>query len=465
MVAHGDKMATTQADLSNSANPHLCPPPAPKRGKHGKPAATAKFGSASVPIYRCDSGGRIRYAISHYRDGKRLRQFFTTLEAAKKEGLFVAQRIQAGMQHVTDLKPHERDNYAKALQLLADSGIPLVAAIEDYTRARSLADGEPLSTVVGDYRRHFKPLTRRATLREVVDELLAARQQDGASRSYVSQLKTVLTRFADAFPGEILDLASSDVDAWLRGLDVSAGSRNSMLLCVKVLFSFARERNYLPAERMTAAEQIKKVKVKNDDVSVFTPKEMAKILHAAPPHLVPILAIGAFSGIRMAELNRLDWSAVDLERGHIELRASQAKTASRRIIPITDNLRAWIEPLPRKGKVVRTAPAAPRGDGTGPRSQAGMAPQRPAPLVHQLPHRQGEERRPSGPRSGQFAVYHLQALPGADHRATGGRVVRHHAESRPVGDHLSVGPPRTSRYPAGIRGMNTPFNPRANGDC
>jgi integrase len=57
----------------------------------------------------------------------------------------------------------------------------------------------------------------------------------------------------------------------------------------------------------------------------------------------------------MAELNRLDWSAVDLERGHIELRASQAKTASRRIIPITANLRAWIEPLPRTGKVVRTA--------------------------------------------------------------------------------------------------------------
>ena len=131
MEAHGDKMATTQADLSNSANPHLCTPH-PKRGKHGKPAATAKFGSASVPIYRCNSGGRIRFAISHYRDGKRLRQFFTTLEAAKKEGLFVAQRIQAGMQHVTDLKPHERDNYAKALQLLADSGIPLVAAIEDF---------------------------------------------------------------------------------------------------------------------------------------------------------------------------------------------------------------------------------------------------------------------------------------------------------------------------------------------
>lgn len=81
--------------------------------------------------------------------------------------------------------------------------------------------------------------------------------------------------------------------------------------------------------------------------------QLRRLLHAAPPHLVPSIAIGAFTGIRMAELNRLDWSAVDLERSHIELRAGQAKTASRRIIPISDNLRAWLEPLPRKGKVVR----------------------------------------------------------------------------------------------------------------
>ena len=81
MEAPGDKMATTHADLSN---PVLCPP-APKRGKHGKPVAMARFGSASVPVYRCGSGGRIRFAISHYRDGRRLRQFFNTLEAAKKE--------------------------------------------------------------------------------------------------------------------------------------------------------------------------------------------------------------------------------------------------------------------------------------------------------------------------------------------------------------------------------------------
>ena len=275
-----------------------------KGGKAG-PHTIVKFGSAAVPIYLSASNGRTRFILC----GRSARR----------------------------------------------AANPTVAAVADYVQARKLAESESLTSMAKDYRRVFKPLTRRTSVGQLVEELLVARKQDGASRSYVSQIKTVLTRFAEAFPGEILGITSSDIDAWLRGLEVSASSRNGMLICVKVLFSYARSQNCLPAEQMTAAEQLKKVKLKNDDVAVFTPEEMAKILHAAPPHLVPILAIGAFSGIRMAELNPLDWSAVDLERGHIELRASQAKTASRRIIPITDNLRAWIEALPRKGKVVRTA--------------------------------------------------------------------------------------------------------------
>jgi integrase len=144
------------------------------------------------------------------------------------------------------------------------------------------------------------------------------------------------------------------VDAWLRSLKISPVTRNSMLRCIKVLFSFAKAQNYLPDEKNTAVEQIPQVRVKLDDVTLFSPEELKKLLHHAPPDLVPIIAIGAFAGIRMAELERLDWKAVDLERKFIEVRASEAKTASRRIIPISDNLAAWLTPLERKGKIVRT---------------------------------------------------------------------------------------------------------------
>ncbi len=109
MEAPGDKMVTTHAEPSNTV-PY---PPAPKRGKHGKPVAVVKFGSASVPVYRCDSGGRVRFAISHYRDGKRLRKFFTTLEAAKKEAQFVAQRRHL---HLCRTGPPPRQGSLRLLQ-------------------------------------------------------------------------------------------------------------------------------------------------------------------------------------------------------------------------------------------------------------------------------------------------------------------------------------------------------------
>jgi hypothetical protein len=42
------------------------------------------------------------------RDGKRIRKIFNLLDESKKKALFVAQRIQSGMQHVTEMKPHGR---------------------------------------------------------------------------------------------------------------------------------------------------------------------------------------------------------------------------------------------------------------------------------------------------------------------------------------------------------------------
>ena len=95
------------------------------RGSKGRkkqgPFLKVKSGSAVVPIYRTESKGRVRFTVSFYRDGRRMRKMFNELEDAKKEALFVAQRIQSGMQHVTDLKPHERDNYRRPSHLSSRS--------------------------------------------------------------------------------------------------------------------------------------------------------------------------------------------------------------------------------------------------------------------------------------------------------------------------------------------------------
>jgi integrase len=338
-----DELLTGESALPSSAK---------VRKQSAGPAATVRHGSASVPIYRIISGTRTRFAISWYRDGKRMRQVFRTVEAAKKEALVVARQIQAGMQYLTDLKPHERDAFIAARDLADKAGLPLVPAMEDYLRARELAGTESLAAMATQYAKHFGSVVRRATVPEVVEQLVASRKQDGSGRRHLVQLGSVLRRFAAACPGPILDVTSAEIDAWLRSLKVSPMSRNSMLVTVNILFSFALEQNYLPAGQPTAASQLRKVKVPDSDISIFTPDEFSQIIHAAPAHLIPLLAISAFAGIRSAEIARLDWSAVDLDRRIIEMLAGQAKTASRRVIPISDNLAAWLAPLRRRGRVI-----------------------------------------------------------------------------------------------------------------
>jgi integrase len=71
--------------------------------------------------------------------------------------------------------------------------------------------------------------------------------------------------------------------------------------------------------------------------------------------MIPFIVLGAFAGMRAAEIVRIDWSAIDFKRKIIMIRAGQAKTASRRIIPISDNLSAWLQPHVAEGFVVPSA--------------------------------------------------------------------------------------------------------------
>ena len=340
----GDKLVTTQ-------EPAVCGKS--KKRKHGKPVASVKFGSAVVPIYQLASAGRKRFILSFYMEGKRERRSFTNLESAKKEAQLVAQRIQGGRQEMNDLRPHDREAYRTVVDLLMPSGVPLVTAVQEYVRANELLNGLPLLTAVDEFSRKARGMKLGVKVKNVVEELLVAKKQDGLSHRYQLQLQSNLRRFAADFDVPISHIRRDQIDDWLRKRGVAIRSRNGLLATIRVLFSFAKKRAYLPVGDVTEAEALDKIRAADVDTEIFTPEQFAKILHAAPPNLIPILAIGGFAGMRKAEMDRLDWNAVDLERKMIEVRAGQAKTASRRIIPISDNLLAWLKPLMREGKIVK----------------------------------------------------------------------------------------------------------------
>ena len=69
--------------------------------------------------------------------------------------------------------------------------------------------------------------------------------------------------------------------------------------------------------------------------------------------ILPLIVIGGFAGLRHAEIARLDWQDIDLADGFIEVKAQNAKTKTRRIVPVKDNLKQFLLPLAKKsGKVI-----------------------------------------------------------------------------------------------------------------
>jgi integrase len=82
-----------------------------------------------------------------------------------------------------------------------------------------------------------------------------------------------------------------------------------------------------------------------EEITILTPEEVSRLLECAKGLSSPtrtLYALAAFAGIRWGEIARLDWS--DIREKEIVVKATAAKTRSRRVIEISENLRAFLEP-------------------------------------------------------------------------------------------------------------------------
>jgi integrase len=155
-----------------------------------------------------------------------------------------------------------------------------------------------------------------------------------------------LGRFAETFGDQpIRTITTSEVEAWLQGFKLSPRTINNFRDKASALFSYAEKRGYIGKNPVSVIDKIKLVDAPPE---IFTPEQLKKVLEACPEGLLPCIAIGAFAGLRTAELLRLEWKDIDLKRGHIIVPASKSKTAKRRLIPIAPNLGEWLLPYSQK---------------------------------------------------------------------------------------------------------------------
>jgi integrase len=185
-----------------------------------------------------------------------------------------------------------------------------------------------------------------------VDEMIETRTKDGTGDAYVRVLKVYLNQLKESFNCQLRAVTTGQLADYLRNQDVSSRSKNNARATIGAFFKFCKERGWLPRDH-EGIELVPKFKEKPTDITIYSPWEVTQFLNHSRPEMVPFLAIGAFAGLRSAEIERLDWSEVHLADKFIEIKAAKAKTASRRIVPISKNLAKWLKDHSKdEGRVV-----------------------------------------------------------------------------------------------------------------
>ncbi len=316
-----------------------------------------RVGQTRATIYKTPTNGCDSYTVAWYEGAVRKRKAFADLGLAEVHAKAQVNNLSKGEARAAQLSGEECLEYVRGRNLIEGYASSLDAALTEWREAKELLKGGSLVEAARYYASKKVMNLPKKTVQEVFDEMVKAKRSEGCSERYIDDLTSRCGKFAREFPREIATIRGPEIKTWLQGLTretskvdkrsprkpVTNRTRNNFRICLQTLFSFAKAQEYLPAD-WNDMDAVPVWKVKDEEVEIFTPEEMSILLANAPDNLIPFLTIGGFAGLRSAEIERLDWSKVDLENGYITIDASIAKTNSRRLVPIVPNLKAWLKP-------------------------------------------------------------------------------------------------------------------------
>jgi integrase len=311
--------------------------------KAGKFPLAVKVGSAVVKVYREVKPSGTYYRVGYYLGGKRHWEHrdCETLEKAKATAQAKAAQLSRGDVDAAQLTGKDRLIYGRALEALRPLGIALDTAAIEYADTVKLLGGAKPAEAARFYMRHHGHGIKPKPVAEAVTEMIAAKSEKGVSATYLADLRYRLKGLAEAFQCSVNAIVSDDLREYLDGLKLAPRGFNNTLATFATFFQFCKDRHWLSKEAELLAGTEKR-REKSAPVEIFTPAELAEILTHCSDDLRPCLALAAFAGLRSEEILRLDWEDIERRPGFIEIAADKAKTASRRLVPITPNLAQWL---------------------------------------------------------------------------------------------------------------------------
>lgn len=252
--------------------------------------------------------------------GKAQRVFFKTkAEAVSHSVTLGEQRTYGGL--LDQLSPHELAEAVKAVELLRPRQIGLRSAV---------------TTFLSDLDRR----TASKSLGEVFDSYTALRVR---SRKYGEELRHTRKAISHLLARSIVDVTGQDLEKCLA--DLAQSTKDSRVRRLRSVFGWGVRKGWLTTN---VALQIDIVGARHDEVEIYTPDDVEKMLKAAMEHdksLVPFVALCAFCGLRPErEAAHLQWADVHLDddKPQVVVRPELSKVRRRRFVDVPQPAIAWI---------------------------------------------------------------------------------------------------------------------------
>jgi integrase len=267
------------------------------------------------------------WRIVGYVDGKLKQHWFATEKEAKAEAAWRNREIAAYGSKIT-IDAELRLEASRARDLLEGTGLSILDAVRTALEHRQLViRSKPFATFAAEYRE------------EINDRLSTGRLRPRAAESLRETLKRMTGYFGETL---LIDISPEKLTEWLAEMPLAARSKKRHRAYGSQILEAALKAGYLASNPMKGVETFK-ANGGEEEITILSPEEIERLLKSSPEEIRPLYAIAAFAGVRWGEIARLNWE--DIKEREIVISASKAKTRSRRVVELTENLKAFLRPF------------------------------------------------------------------------------------------------------------------------
>jgi integrase len=290
-----------------------------------------------MKISKVIKNGEARWRVNDPNgpNGKRQRKFFETKDAAEAYAKERSTDTKAYGVEFTTIPAKERAGIMYQLERLKGLGWTLAEAV-DFVERHGKAFDIP-----------------KKTLTDVATEFLAVKATAGLRRRYLKTLRASINRFQLGRREKLIsEITPAEIQEYISANGWVPSTMRSYLVDVRTLFAFAKKRKYVTEDISLAVDL---PRVEEAPPGIVTPDQATAILNASIDHAPDILASLAlilFGGLRRSEAEALEWNEISDE--FVEVKAHKAKTRQRRLVPISPQLKAWLECARKLGSTLPT---------------------------------------------------------------------------------------------------------------